>query len=371
MKILWKEWQQQKWLFLTGCLVGVSFPVIECAFAWKTYSEFRTDLGSGIVLAFGALYAIILSIKSTYSDTRKGVDIFWQSKPVKAKRLFVTKFLLASILLLLTFSTIISLDIITCYQYHRRVDSFAWSALWCTYPISLALYSTAMFLVVLIRDNARAVLITIWAGLLIYFLPLLVGGLSWMNIFEQLQYHEDSLLNRILNDRHNIQYLWNTYPWPRFFQYLEFLAFMTAVAFIFLKLSVLAIQNNWRWRPGQKTIVWTLGLSAAFIFGVAIFQVGHNLEPVKRWDGKKIVNPAIFGWNHVPQDFQEEIPEGQTIRSLYNFFASYIDAVCTNDDLMYRVSVCYQDVENDRPMPNERDVIKTFCCSDLSISILG
>jgi len=372
MKVLWKEWQQQKWLFLIGCLGGISFPILESFLNWKNSGELRTDIGSAVLLVCGVLYAIILSVATTHSDTKKGIDNFWESKPAKVGRLFVTKSLLAAALLLLVFLATISLDVMTNFP-PNNFASFSWVAFCYTYPISLMLFAVAMFLVVVIRDCARAVLLSIWIGLLIYFLPLLVGSMEWMNIFEQLNYHQDSLLSRLFNPHvypglyslatfgERIRYVFETHPWPRLLQYFMFLGFMIFVSIAFLAFSVRAMKNKWRWQPGQKTIVWTLGLSAAFIFGIAMTQVGHNLEPVTEWNGKKIVDPAVFDWSYMPTSIiKEGIPEDQFIAWERYYFDNRIDAVCTKDDLMFRVSCGYQWMENEKPPKYDDEAIRHF-----------
>lgn len=370
MKVLWKEWQQQKWLFLVGCLAGISFPILESLLHWKKRGEFRTDIGSAVLLVCGAIYAIILSVATTHDDTKKGVDNFWQSKPTKTGHLFVTKFLLASALLLLVFLTTISLDIITNFT-PRNFPSFPWATFCYTYPISLMLFAATMFLVVIIRDTAKAVLIAIWIALMLYFLPLLIGSLEWMNIFEQLDHQQESLLSRLLKPHDypylysqatfsvKLRYFFGTLPWPGMLQYFKFLGFLIFASIVFLVLSVKAMKNNWRWQPGQKTIVWTIGLSAAFIFGVSMTQVGHNLQPITEIKGKPLISPAPLG-RYMPESFKKGIPKGPIPGNKMPSFHNRIDVDCTKDDLMFKVSSGYQWMGNKSGPKHDDEVINHF-----------
>ena len=200
MKILWKEWHQQRWLFFSGCLAGISLPALECLLFWTRSHGFKTDMGGAVLSCAGALFAIVLAIATAHHDTKRGTDDFWHSKPVRLSKIFTVKILLAAVLLLLAFLLTISLDFITHYRRDRDMSFFAWQAFCYTYPIAVVLFAFTMLLVVVVRDNAKAALLAIWAGLLIYFLPLLSGSLGWMNIFERFinANQNSSLLQLIL-----------------------------------------------------------------------------------------------------------------------------------------------------------------------------
>ena len=377
MKMLWKEWQQQKWLFLISCIAGISFPVLDCLMN----RNFRADMGSIVVLAAGALFAIILAIATTHHDIKKGTDNFLQSKPIHIWKLFTVKFILGSIVLLLSFLFVMSLDFWSKYKLHNQIDQFAWTGFCYTYPIALFLFAAAMFLLVVLRDSAKAVLLAIWLALLIYFLPLLISSLEWLNVFEQINNakQHNSLLQFILTlATHNASMsvgtsvpvkvvhttfskaLWQIVTSPDYLQYLLFFGVAIAASVAGVVLTVIAFKRNWRWQSGQKSIVWALGLSAAFIFGVAMVQVGHNLEPVKQWNGKEIINPAVFDWSYMPAALEDGIPQGQFITWNQMYFHGNYDTVCVKDDLMFRVSCGYQWGEKKGVPKWDDEVIRHF-----------
>lgn len=388
MKILWKEWHQQRWLFLFGCLAGITLPIFEMFGNAKYRSTSPTGMGGAAVMVCGALFAIILAVATTYNDSKKGLDNFWQSKPLHIWKLFAVKFILGAVVLSTSFLFVMSLDFWSEYKLHQQIDQTAWTGFCYTYPIALFLFAATMFLLVVLRDSAKTVLLAIWLALLIYFLPLLIGSLGWLNIFEQLDgsNRRYSLLQYIIwrcslpenfeavgmvqrppgipVSYYSISWtklLWQILSSPGYLQYLFFLGVAIAGSVGGVVLTVIAFKHNWRWRPGQKTIAWTLGLSAAFIFGVAMLQVGHNLEPIKEWNGKKIVDPAIFDWSYMPASFVKEgIPEGQLVTWQKMYFDHYHDAVCVKDDLMFRVSCGYQWMKNKKPPKYEDEVIRHF-----------
>jgi len=363
-QIIWKEWQQQKWLFFLFCGAGIAFPLFEVLMVWRRNGNFHSDVGSGVVLGFGGLFTILLAIATTHCDTKKGVDDFLLSKPIRVYKLFVTKMVLAGVLLLIAFLFVSSLDFVSGGK-RSSVASFAWTAICYTYPIALMLFAFTMFLVIILRDTAKAVLMAIWVALLVYFLPLLVGSLEWINIFEQLDnaYNRPSIIQYLvwrISLPENFETLgmvkrpagipawYYPMPWPlvlckivsfpEYLQYLLFVAVTTIASVTGVVLSVKAMKNSWRWQPGQKTIVWSIGLSAAFIFGVAMTQVGHNLEPMTEHDGKPLDRNATFDWKYMPKSLHEGFPEGRFVKNNYSNFQQRSDAVCIQDDLMFRLS---------------------------------
>jgi hypothetical protein len=317
MRILWKEWRQQRWLFWMGCVLGITYPVLEGLGGLHYNRGFYTNSGSGVVLGFGALFAIILAVATTHSDVKRGICDFWQSKPVSPTWLFGVKFLVASMVLLTIFLFTESLDFVTRYQRDQDFYKFAWSAFCYTFPIAIVMFSVTMFVTILTRDSAKSVLIAIWIALLVYFLPLLMGGLSWLNVFELMGNDNkptavgDIIFPLLAGPRTHLPVagystrvrvpvvtqsliggLWRIVSSHDYVPYLYFLAATAATSVGSVALSIVAAKRRWLWQPGQKTIVWTLGLSAAFIFGLSMFQVGHNLQPAKTWNGRPI-DPVV------------------------------------------------------------------------------
>ena len=291
MAMLWKEWRQQRWLVLIACVVGPVFPALELMTRRAPGREFRTEVGTGVVLGLGAFFAVILALATTQADVKRKLAMFWESRPVCPLRLVVVKFVVGALLLLVVFGATLSLDFWSYTSQDPPFADFAWRAFCYTYPVSLMLFAVTMLLVVLLRDATKAMLLALTAGLLVYFGPLLVGGLEWLNVFEQMDRREVPVVQemlRRLDQGYPFKVAWRIAlaKWRAGLgEYVTLLGFCGVGVVAALGLSVVALKRHWVWRPGQKTIAWTLGLAGCFVFGVSMFQVGHNLLPVTSPEG--------------------------------------------------------------------------------------
>ena len=357
MKLLWKEWQQQKWIALCGLFAGVLFPAFDCLIQWNQRDIYiATEAGSYFLLFTGAAFAVILAIASMHHETRKGVDAFLLSKPVNLRCFYATKFILAACLLGVVFLGTISIDSITQLYSLYRGRSSRWigvseiSAIFhYTYPVALLLFAAGVFYMTVVRDTARAAFLAMWTALLLYFLPLVVAQLHWMSVFEQTENYQNSILSYLFDlypYRQDESFtvwlrdaLWQ-YQWNHFWDYLSFLAVTLLGAIGFVGLSVKAERYHWRWRPQQKSIVWTMGVSAAAIFALALLQIGHNLKPAEEFNGKPLVNPVHYDWSEYIDPLEEKY-------FLSMRFRSEESRLCVKDELMFQAVVGYQaDDEN-------------------------
>ncbi len=309
MKVFWKEWRQQRWVLLFGCLAGMILPLADILESMRRQIKVQTNCGGGVVLGCGAFFAMLLALATTSGEMRGKLADFWQSRPVSPVRLFAVKMGVGALVLLVCFLLILSLDFITYYTSHEisiRFDIFAWAAFCYTYPIALMLFAVTMFYMVVLRDSAKAILLGIWSGLLVYFLPLLVSGLNWMNVFEQVDNNrQHSIVALLISPSWKgwgggeplsfIMRLWGMgeimdqlHLWPIFWSYISFLVFMIGATIGFTALSIAAVKRRWHWQPGQKTIVWAIGLSGACIYGLSLLQLGHNIREVTEYQGREI-----------------------------------------------------------------------------------
>ena len=310
MMTLWKEWRQQRGLVTLGICAGIIWPLIGVGVNYSTRKVLFTDWGSGIVAGGGAVFAVFLAMATGYADLRQGVDAFWQTRPIRIGRVFLVKLLVGMVLLAVTFAVIMVPDVWTGILGENQGTSFVWSAFWTTWPIAVLLFGAGLFFVALIRDTAKAAFVTIWFGLLVYFLPLFFNGLRPLNVFERLPwsaYNNDSeFLREMIRAAHaawsqgiaaSVQLLKNILLW---YVLGEFLYIMLGGALAFTLLAIQAVRRNWRWQPGQKTIVWTLGASAALIFAMTVLQVRSDLELASDKDGQTLVNPMTLEWVEPP-----------------------------------------------------------------------
>ncbi|MHC4214165.1 MAG: ABC transporter permease, partial [Planctomycetota bacterium] len=327
-------------------------------------------------MGIGTLFAILLSIATTNSDAKKGVDDFLLSKPIRIYKLFVAKIALAAVLLWIAFLFVSVFDFAS-ESKRGSIDFFTWTAICYTFPIAFMLFAVTMFLVMILRDTTKAALMAIWVALMVYFLPLLVGRLEWMNIFEQLldnTYNRPSIVRYLIwvcslpekimpgmsisrpagievpvYKMTRFQGLWRIVSSPEYSQYLLFIAVTTVVSVICVILSVKAMKNRWRWQPGQKTIVWTMGLSAAFIFGVAMTQVGHNLKPAKMFDGQN--TDSLMRFDTKPEHIYDWVNPDNKSDMILEPESSWADSqLCIDGDYLYKIGSVIQEWEGRNPV---------------------
>jgi hypothetical protein len=312
MRILWKEWREQRGLVVLAACAGVIWPLIDIVGNYSNQTILFTELGSWIVAGGGATFAVFLAMATGYSDLRQGIDTFWQARPVRVSKVFLIKLLLGMVLLAVTFAIIMTPEICTMLlQGPDRSGRFlpwpGWPAFWTTWPIAALLFGAGLFFMALVRDVAKAAFVTIWFGLLVYFLPLFFNGLKPLNVFERFDnpYHNGEFFRQMVRGIQDagaqgaiplIRAIWQMIYWSD----LRFLEVSLGGALAFTLLAAHAVRRNWRWQPTQKTIVWTLGASAALVFAVALFQVRSNLRPATSKDGQALVNPMSIGWVEPP-----------------------------------------------------------------------
>ena len=360
--IIWKEWRQQRGVFLWGTLACLVLPVFEMLFHWQQGDDIQSEIASTIVGLFGPVLAMILAAATAWQDTDKGLAVFWQSRPVRPGGLFAAKLLVGAAVLCASFLIIISLEMVSTAlpgkMPGRNPFGFPWGIFANTLPVSVLLFSLTVFFVVLLRDMLKAVLLSVWAALLLYFAPLLVGPLRWLNIIERMGNNKVPSLMQYLYwklmtpdpipDGARIyrpigipeQMYTKTFAeglgWiisqPEYLSYLLFVLFCFAGAAVFGWLCVRTIRGGWRVKAGEKTLVWLLGGTAAAIFVFSMFHLGSNLEPVKMHDGKELINPVSLGWSYMPAD---AIPENNS----FNWSDRNQFVICTDGDMMYRLTV--------------------------------
>jgi hypothetical protein len=354
MKTLWKEWRQQRSLVVFGACAGILWPLIEMAGNYATRRVWKTDLGSGIVAGGGAAFAVFLAMATGYADLRRGIDTFWQTRPVRIRRIFLVKLVVAMGLLAGTFALVMAPEILTAIRGPNEGPYLAWTVFWTTWPIAVLLFGAGLFFVALIRDMAKAAFVTVWFGLLVYFLPLFFNGLRPLNAIESIfKYYQTewSLKESIaairtawslegLSLTQRIQWLLSGRHLRIHPDSLMLVGISCGGAAAFTLLAVQAVKRNWRWQPGQKTIVWTLGASAALIFAIALFQVRSDLQPATIKDGRALVNPMPMDW------VEPSLPQAVKDRGNRLFRSGYSGRI-EHGAYLYVLSLAY---EADHPL---------------------
>jgi hypothetical protein len=129
---------------------------------------------------------------------------------------------------------------------------------------------------------------------------------------------------------------------PHYLRYLVFVGVMMVGSVAGLVLSMVAVKRQWFWQPGQKTLAWTIGLSAAVIFSLAIFQVGHNLEPATTYNGKPI-HPVLLRTPEVHPTYDWAGPPAAPASWNQAGYGWPGPRICTNGDHLLAVQAANQD----------------------------
>jgi hypothetical protein len=238
---------------------------------------------------------------------------------------------------------------------------------------------------VIVRDIAKTVLLAIWAALLIYFLPLLTNTLQWLNFFKVIDQpsrtpsiidyfvwltflpekidcgvsiarpawmpHNFYQISNAELQVNNIRNLWYIVTSVEYLRYLLFVALAIITSAISIFLAVKAVKNNWRWQPGQKTIAWALGLSAAFIFGVAMTQVGHNLEPIK--SSNEDVD-YLMSLDAKPEHIYDWVIRKDKSDIIINPAYAWSNIqLCVDENYMYKISNLVKSRRGKAPVPRD------------------
>ncbi len=276
MVLIWKEYRELRWFTATGLIFLLLFPVFEGLTRVRRGGYFITGMPADMVLGFGGLLAIIFAVAAACRDLHPGLQMFWQSRPVTLRRWLTTKYMVGLAFVLITcclpllFQSVLEiradyLDSLASGQptnwlaelfYFRR---FALGVLVChTFTIVL-IYSMAFLIGCLVRRAAHAAILSIAAGALIYFLPVLLPPLGWLSVYVVMQTVAD-------------------YRGFHFYAvYVPFAAAMLASSAVTLLTTIVAVHRNWRLNLDLRLMCWALGGVAVLLFATFGFQLRSNL----------------------------------------------------------------------------------------------
>jgi hypothetical protein len=352
MMLLWKEWRQQRWVLLCGCLCGLIPPLFELCWGLLTGRGVPVvDVGGPTVLWGGAFFAPILAIAATQADLGRDLPDFWQSRSVSPARLFLVKYAVAAAGLFVCFGVVVSPDLLTFHWHDGKLQFLPFGpvhAICLSLPLALMMLGLTVFLVVLTRDATKSMLLATWFGLLFCCLPFLLGGPAWINPVERAVRAREAvqiwqLMSHLPASLPPLQKVGilltgaSGLDTPRI--HLAFLALTVGVSVCCLWLAMLAVRQRWVWRPGQKTLAWATGLSVAAIFAVSMRQVGQDMVPVTRHHGT-LLRPEPANLRDVPRHVQDWAGKGFAAPTVV---MPEQEAVCYGAGLMFRASVRFPD----------------------------
>ncbi len=273
--LAWKEWQEQRWFMLAGVtlisvvplIIAAIIVLIQYIFGYpQGYQEslfFRLwhtlrNVGPGFVLSLGGAFAIFLAVGITSRDLHDPLAFFWRSRPIGVGRWLLIKYLTGLEILLISCSAVLFPKVLMNIFVERNLQ---WELdpvvilFYHTFTLIL-IYSISFWLGCLVRQAARAAILSLAAGLLVYFLPVIFPPLSFMSVYTLMLQAQ-----------------------PGWYQsgYFSFVAAMLAGSAIAAVLSGISVKRDWRLPPDQRVVFWSLGGVAIILFAASAFQLGSNL----------------------------------------------------------------------------------------------
>ena len=266
--LLWKEAREHRWLLVASLALFLGFPLLMAAIAshHPRYPRFYSDEGEGVVLGLGGLLAVILAVGTTCRDLGGSLEGFWRSRPIGLGKLLLTKFAVGlCVLLLVTCGTLV----MQLVMYAKALGPWHKSSsvgilLVHTFTLILV-FSVSFLLGCLVRHAARAAVLSVMAGLLIYFLPMILPPLGWVSVF-----------NIILGVRSRTH--WRLWVAANAEDLVPFVTVMLAGSTVTVALAFLAVQRNWRLRVNKRFLAWMLVGVLLLLWTTAGTQIGSNLR---------------------------------------------------------------------------------------------
>jgi len=184
--LIWKEYREHRWFLVAAGGLAFGLPLLITVLTWLVHGSFYySDTSEVMVLCGGGMLAVILAIGATCRDLRENLHAFWASRPIGPTRTFLMKYAAGlAVLLVVTCGTLILQLAIQRPGGPRGWQSSQSAQILIFHSFTLILiYSVSFFLGCLVRHMARAAIISILAGLLIYLVPTVVPGLGRLSVY--------------------------------------------------------------------------------------------------------------------------------------------------------------------------------------------
>lgn len=266
--ILWKEFRQVRSFSLAGLAIFLTPGIVDLIESVR-YGRFATDAGEGMVLTFGCALAIFLATAVTSRDFHGPLDTFWRGRPIGAARLILVKFLVGlAALLAITLTTIVVQAVCNALL---AADYGAWTraggrmvSLVGAHSLTLILLFSVSFLIgCLVRSAAQSAILSVAAGLLIYFLPMFVHPLSVLSVFAIML--DISSSGRM--------------QWTPYILFGTSTIACTGLALLF---ALTAVGRQWRIRADMRLVYWSLCGVTVLLLGTMSVQVRPNMVLVAK-----------------------------------------------------------------------------------------
>ncbi|MBN2583307.1 MAG: hypothetical protein JXL80_09570, partial [Planctomycetes bacterium] len=325
-KLLWREWRENRWFLYAGLLLVLVWPLSSSFQSFSWYADPRqarigevAGVTCGAVMALGGLLAVIVGVAAGCRDMRGRVSDFWLSRPVGLWSWLSARYL-SGLATVLATATIPLMAALTLRLAQLTADDpikykYVGEILTCALlhgALLAVIYSLAMLLGLLVRRPSHAAILAIAAGLLVYFLPVLVPPLGIMNFWTFVENYDSvpavvipvkvpgmarwtsAQVQASLGNHKGFEVAgWYFGLTP---EGLKFMALATAAIVAAAGAVFLAAWRGWRVRMDQKLMVWSLGGVTLILVTSLAFQLGSNLDAQLR---TKVQPPGVDGWREV------------------------------------------------------------------------
>jgi uncharacterized membrane protein len=253
--LAWKEWHENRaylWIAL-GVFAGLpALGGIEGLYQFSHRFEIQTVPW---IIAFGGVLAVFVATSAACRDFRGRLDDFWRSRPVGTWSWLLVKFIVGLVIVLLGCMIPAALQL-AINREHDATPLLVWfPCLWA------ALYGISFLIGCLVRRTAPAAMLGLGAMLLVWFLPMVLPPLRWLDVTE------------LTDDTKPLG------PWQIIFgsrQY-TFAGGTVAIAILALVVALLAVRREWRIASGKRMMFGSIAAAVLILFSSAAFQLGTNL----------------------------------------------------------------------------------------------
>lgn len=265
ISLAWKELHEVRAFLWIAMGIFIALPIVGGIEEHFQTSHRFEIAASPWVVTFGGVLAIFVAVGATCRDFSGHLEAFWRSRPVTVIRWLLVKYLVGLAVVLV--ACVLPLAIELAFNREKVAVLFiAWFPfLWA------ALYSIGFLAGCLVRRTAHAAMLALAAMLLVYFLPVVLPQLQWLNVSTVTDF---SILPG---------------QWPQVLgpHQLAFAAGMLGLAIVVLVLALLAVHRDWRLNSGPKMMYGAVSAAGLILFASAAFQLGTNMPILRQIDMPK------------------------------------------------------------------------------------
>jgi hypothetical protein len=181
--LVWKEWHETRLFLWIAWGLFIGLPIVAGFEGLAMYTRRFQFEASTLINPLGPVLAIIVGVAGTCRDLQPKLEDFWQSRPMGRLRLFIVKFIVGNLVVLMACAVPLGIELVVNKDKASAAAACWMSALW------LAAYGIAVLAGSVFRRTAHAAAVSIVGLLLILALPIVFPPLSQFNseaVFNQL-----------------------------------------------------------------------------------------------------------------------------------------------------------------------------------------